>query len=157
MIIDSEVSMEIILLENIRNLGTFGSKVSVARGYGRNYLIPTGKAVPATSENMQQFEERRAELEKAANDKLAFAQSKAASLEGLAIVIESKASEEGKLYGSVGTFDIVKAIAEAGIEIPRQAISLPLGAIREIGEFEVDILLHAEVTTQIKVKIVPEK
>ena len=156
MIIGEEVSMEIILLENIRNLGTFGSKVSVASGYGRNYLIPTGKAVPATADNMQVFEEKRADLEMAANTRLADAQSKATSLEGLALVIESKSSEEGKLYGSVGTTDIMKAISEAGISVSRQAISLPSGAIREIGEYEINILLHAEVTVTINLKIVPE-
>lgn len=149
--------MEVILLENIRNLGTFGSKVSVASGYGRNYLIPAGKAVPATENNVEKFEARRAELEQSANDKLAKANERAQALEGLQVTIESKASEEGKLYGSVGTTDIVNAVSEAGITLSRQEISLPNGVIREIGEFEITVQLHAEVEIAIVVKIVAEK
>lgn len=149
--------MEVILLEKTRNLGNLGDKVKVRNGYGRNFLIPHGKAVPATEANIKYFEERRAELEKQAADKLAAAQARADKLTALgAVTVSAKAGDEGKLFGSVGTRDIADAITAAGVEVAKSEVKLPEGALRETGEFEIDIQLHAEVTQPIKLTIVAE-
>lgn len=148
--------MEVILLERIRNLGILGQKVKVKAGYGRNFLVPHGKAVYATAVNIQKFEERRAELEKAEAEHLKAAQARQAALVALgAITVASKAGEEGKLFGSVGTRDIADAITEAGVEVNKSEIHMPLGAFRQVGEFDVEIEFHTDVTTTIKINVVP--
>ena len=148
--------MEVILLENVRNLGKFGAKVNVAKGFGRNFLIPQGKAVPATRDNIAQFEAQRAKLEKAAGDRLVNAQSRAAEINNVHIVIAAKSAEEGKLFGSVGTIELVRAFKEKGIEVSRQEIRLPNGPLRELGEYSIELQLHAEAIAQAKVSIVPD-
>lgn len=149
--------MEVILLEKNRNLGELGDKVNVRAGYGRNYLIPQGKAVPATETNIKYFEERRAELEKAASDKLGAAQARADKVTELAsVTVPAKAGDEGKLFGSVGTRDIADAITAAGVEVTKAEVLMPNGAIRTIGDFEIDLQIHSDVTATIKVSVVPE-
>ena len=144
--------MEVILLENVGNLGSLGDKVDVKSGYGRNFLIPQGKAVPATEDNVAKFEARRAELEAAAQAALAAAEQRAAAIEALASVsIEATAGEEGKLFGSVGTRDISEAITAAGVEIDKSEVRLPEGVIRELGEYEVMLQLHGNVAASIAV------
>ena len=147
--------MEVILLENVGNLGSLGDKVDVKSGYGRNFLIPQGKAVPATEDNVATFEARRAELEAAAQAALAAAEQRAAAIEALASVsIEATAGEEGKLFGSVGTRDISEAITAAGVEIDKSEVRLPEGVIRELGEYEVMLQLHGNVAASIAVAVV---
>ncbi|MES9970123.1 MAG: 50S ribosomal protein L9 [Candidatus Thiodiazotropha sp.] len=148
--------MEIILLQKVDNLGDLGEKVNVKSGYGRNFLIPAGKAVPATEDNVKIFEERRAELEKEAAEKLQAAEARKAKLDGLEISITCKAGDEGRLFGSVGTTDISKAVADAGVELAKKEVLLPNGAFRVAGEYEVDLHLHADVNAKIKLTIVPE-
>ena len=148
--------MEVILLEKIGKLGTIGDKVNVKAGYGRNYLIPNGKAVFATEANLAEFEARRAELEKAAADALAAAEARAAKLEDAAITIEANAGEEGKLFGSVGTDAIAEALESTCAEVVKSEVRLPEGAIREVGEYEVDIQLHAEVARTVKLTVVAQ-
>lgn len=149
--------MEVILLENIRNLGRFGNKVRVANGYGRNFLIPRGKAVPATKDNLATFEAQRAKLEAAASDRLQKAQERASEIEAVHVTISARAGDEGKLYGSIGTAEISQAFKEKGVELARQDIRLPNGPLRELGDFEVDCQLHAEVNAMAKVTIAPEE
>ncbi|PLW81761.1 50S ribosomal protein L9 [Kineobactrum sediminis] len=149
--------MEVILLENIGNLGDLGDKVDVKAGYGRNFLIPQGKAVPATRFNVAEFEARRAELEAAAAAALAEAQKRADALNALEpIVIGANAGEEGKLFGSVGTRDIAEAITAAGCEVDKSEVRLPEGALRDLGEYEVFIQVHGDVTAAVTVAVVPE-
>lgn len=149
--------MEVILLENIGNLGGLGDTVSVKAGYGRNFLIPQGKAVPATDANVAEFEARRAELEKAAAETLATAEARAETLVALGpLTIEANAGEEGKLFGSVGTRDIADAVVAAGVEIDKSEVRLPEGALRETGDYTIAIQLHPEVMTDIALAIVPE-
>ena len=149
--------MEVILLENIRNLGKFGAKVNVAKGFGRNFLIPQGKAVPATGENLAEFEAKRAELQKAAEARLQAAQDRAAEIAAVTLKIPAKASEEGKLYGSIGTLEIARAFKDAALEVGRNEIRLSSGPFREIGEYTIEVQLHAEVVTEAKLHILPEK
>ena len=149
--------MEVILLENIGNLGGLGEKVDVKAGYGRNFLIPQGKAVPATRDNIAEFEVRRAELEAAAAATLAAAEKRAEALNALApISIGANAGEEGKLFGSVGTRDIAEALTAAGCEVDKSEVRLPAGALRELGEFEVDIQVHGDVTATVVIAVIPE-
>ena len=149
--------MEVILLEKVENMGGLGDKVVVKPGYGRNYLIPGGHAVPATGENLKAFEERRAELEKQAADKLAAAEARKAKIEALeSVSISHKAGEEGKLFGSVGTTDIAAAVTEAGVELVKSEVRLPEGAFRVAGEYEVVLHLHSDVNATIKVVVVGE-
>jgi len=149
--------MEVILLEKIENLGALGDKVAVKSGYGRNYLVPTGRAVFATKENLEAFEARRAELEKAAAEAMAAAEGRKAKIEQLSVTISSKAGDEGKLFGSVGTIDIANAATEAGVEIEKREVRLPDGPFHVIGEFEVVIHLHTDVDAVLKLAIVPEE
>lgn len=149
--------MEVILLEKIGKLGSLGDKVSVKSGFGRNFLIPQGKAVPATEVNVAKFEERRAELEKAAAEALTTAQTRAEALNEQAITITSKAGDEGKLFGSIGTRDIADALVAAGFEVAKSEVRLPEGALRHTGEFEVSLQLHPEVTTSVTVNVVGEE
>jgi len=148
--------MEIILLEKVVNLGNLGDKVNVKSGYARNFLVPQLKAVMATKEKVAEFEQRRAELEKLAAEKLAVATKRAASIAKVEVVIPHKAGDEGKLFGSVGTADIAAAITAAGAEVSKHEVRLPEGIIRHIGEFEIDINLHADVTETVSVSIVAE-
>jgi large subunit ribosomal protein L9 len=149
--------MEVILLENIKNLGHFGEAVKVARGYARNFLVPQGKAVPSSEKNRAAFEERKAELQKLASDRLSTAQARANQIAATQLVFNVKASDEGKLYGSIGTAEIAKAFQDKQIEVRRQEVRLPMGPIRELGEFEVDIQPHAEIVCTIKVLVSPDK
>lgn len=146
--------MEVILLEKIANLGELGDQVRVRAGYGRNYLLPFGKAVPATKDNVEQFEARRAELEKAAAAKLAEAQARAGQLDGLVVTIVANAGDEGKLFGSVGARDIADAIAAAGVVVAKNEVKLPLGPIREVGEYEVELQLHSDVASVVRLAVV---
>ena len=148
--------MEVILLEKVANLGALGDKVSVKPGYGRNYLVPKGKAVAATVEKIKQFEARRAELEKAAAEKLLAAQSRASDLEKVTIVITHKAGEEGKLFGSVGTQNIADAITDAGVKIEKHELRMPDGVIRNIGQYDIDVHLHSDVTVTKSIEISAE-
>jgi large subunit ribosomal protein L9 len=150
--------MEVILLDKVTGLGELGDKVTVKAGYGRNYLIPSGKAVPATKENLVEFEKRRAELEKQAAEKLAAAQERKAAIENLGeVTIAHKAGEEGKLFGSVGTTDISRACEAAGVVVEKNEIRLPEGPMRATGEFEVVLHLHPDVNADLKVIIVAEE
>ena len=149
--------MEVILLEKIANLGAMGDKVNVKPGYGRNFLIPQGKAAAATAENIAEYEARRAELEKAAADALAAAEARRDQLVDKVITIASMAGEEGKLFGSVGTADIAHAITETGITVERNEVRLPEGAFRAVGEHDVQIQLHTDVDVTIKLLIEAEK
>lgn len=149
--------MEVILLENIGNLGGLGDKVDVKAGFGRNYLIPQGKAVPATGDNIAQFEARRAELEAAAAEALTAAQGRADAINGLGLIsIPANAGEEGKLFGSIGTRDIAEAVSAAGCDIDKAEVRLPEGALRELGEYEVNIQVHGEVTAMVAIAVIPE-
>ena len=149
--------MEVILLEKIQNLGNLGDQVKVKAGYGRNYLIPNGKAVSATPANVEKFEARRAELEKVQAENLAKAQARAEKLNQVSVTITRKAGSEGKLFGSVGTIDISEAVKEAGEELAKHEIRLPEGPFRTTGEFEVAVHLHADVEASIKINIVAEE
>jgi large subunit ribosomal protein L9 len=148
--------MEVILLEKVANLGNLGDKVTIKNGYGRNYLIPQKKAVAATAAKIAEFEQRRAELEKMAAEKLAAAQARGAAISKLSIVIAHKAGEEGKLFGSVGTQTIAEAITAKGETVFKHEIRLPSGVIRHIGDFDIDINLHADVTVTLPIKVVAE-
>lgn len=148
--------MEVILQEKIHNLGDLGDQVKVKPGYGRNYLIPQGKAVPATAENVARVEARRAELEKAQAEQLAAAQARADKINGLKLTIARKAAEEGKLYGSVATADIVEAAEAADVELEKHELHMP-EAIRVIGEYELHVSLHADVECTITVAVVAEE
>lgn len=148
--------MEIILLEKIANLGNLGDKVSVKAGYGRNYLIPQGKAVPATADKLAEFERRRAQLESKAAEDLAAAKARAETIANLTVTIAQKAGEEGRLYGSVGTRDIAEAATAAGVNVHKHEVRLPSGPIRHTGDFEIAIQLHSDVTATLALKVVPE-
>ncbi len=149
--------MEIILLDKIANLGGLGDKVTVKSGYARNFLFPKGKAVPATKVNVEKFEQRRAELEAKIAEELAAAQARAVKVAELAeVTIASPAGDEGKLFGSIGTRDIADAISAAGVEVVKSEVKLPMGTLRETGEFDIDLQLHSEVTASIKLIIIQE-
>jgi large subunit ribosomal protein L9 len=149
--------MEVILLEKIGKLGGLGDRVTVKPGYGRNFLIPQGKAVPATATNVAEFEGRREELENTAAVGVAAAQARGDQLAELGtITIAANAGEEGKLFGSVGTRDIADAVTAAGVEISKSEVRLPDGALRELGEFEVSVHLHTEVDGVVSVAVVQE-
>lgn len=148
--------MEVILLQKVDNLGDLGDKVKVRAGYGRNYLVPTGKAKPATPENIKEFEARRAELEQAAREALQAAESRKAQLEGLEVTITAKAGEEGKLFGSIGTADIAEAVTKAGVAVERQEVRMPTGPLRSVGEYEIELHLHSDVDATVKVVIAGE-
>ena len=148
--------MQVILLQTIKNLGDLGAVVDVRSGYGRNFLIPQGKALPATKGNLAEVEQRRAELEKQAAEQLAAAQERGEKLNEASVTVTSKAGDEGKLFGSVGTRDIAEAITAAtGVEVEKSEVKLPHGALRNTGEYEIDVVLHADVTVTIKLAVVP--
>ncbi|ANP74937.1 MULTISPECIES: 50S ribosomal protein L9 [Vibrio] len=147
--------MQVILLDKIGNLGGLGDQVNVKSGYARNFLIPQGKAVMATKDNVAMFETRRAELEAKVAEQLAAAEARAESVNTLeGVTIASKAGDEGKLFGSIGTRDIADAITAAGVAVAKSEVRLPEGALRNIGEFEVSIQLHSEVFATAKIAIV---
>ena len=146
--------MNVILLENVENLGSIGDLVKVKPGYGRNYLLPQGKAALATPENMKEIEARRAELEKAAAEELAAARTRAGAIEGMELVIPANAGPEGKLFGSVGPIDIAEAFEKVQVEIERSEIRMAEGPIQELGEFAVGVHLHPEVDVEITVRVV---
>ena len=149
--------MQVILLEKIGRLGNIGDQVNVKAGYGRNFLIPQGKAVPATGDNLAAFEERRAELEKASADKLSTAKGRARAIEALDVLtIVANASDEGKLFGSIGTREIADTVTATGEEINKSEVLMPDGAIREVGEFDVTLQLHSDVSATIKLVVEAE-
>lgn len=148
--------MDLILLEKVLNLGDLGDLVKVKAGYGRNYLVPQGKAVPATKENLAEFEARRAELEAAAQDRLGKAEARQAGLADVVVELTANASEEGNLYGSIGPREVANAVSALGHEINKSEVIMGEGPIRTVGEFDVIIHLHADVEATVKVIINPE-
>ena len=148
--------MKLILLQKVVNLGGLGDTVDVKPGYGRNFLVPTGKAVPATAANVAMFETKRAEYQAKADSVLADAQKRLADLEGAEVTIAANASTEGKLFGSVGTRDIAEALTAAGHKVEKSEVVMGEGPIRRTGEFEVTVHLHADVETKVKVIVAPE-
>lgn len=146
--------MNVILLENVENVGGIGDVVKVKPGYGRNFLLPQGKAALATPENMKNIEARRADLEKAASEELGKAQARAASITGVELVITANSGSEGKLFGSVGPIDIAEAFAAIQVEVERSEIRMPDGPIHELGEFQIGVHLHSEVNAETTVRIV---
>jgi len=149
--------MDVILLTKVANLGTIGDRVKVKSGYGRNFLLPAGKATLATAANVAHFESRRAELEKAANEQLGGAQQRAAALAEFKLSITAKAGSEGKLFGSVGTNDIAEACTAAGHKVSRSEVRLPAGPLRAVGEHSVALHLHTDVEVALAVTIVAEE
>jgi len=149
--------MEIILLENVANLGGLGDRVNVKPGYGRNYLVPQGKAVPATAINIAEFESRRAELQREADAQRHAAETRAAKINALSIRILANAGEEGKLFGSVTVRDIADEATAAGVEIDRSEVRLPSGPLREVGEYQVEVYLHPEVSAHVNVAVEAEE
>jgi large subunit ribosomal protein L9 len=149
--------MEVILLQKVANLGNIGDRVKVKSGFGRNFLLPQGKATVATPDNVARFEERRAELEKAAREHLSTAQERAEAMKDFHLRITAKAGAEGKLFGSVGTADIAEACTREGFKVLRSEVRLPNGAIRMVGEHMVSLHLHADVDVAVPVTIVAEE
>ena len=149
--------MEVILLEKIDNLGDIGARVKVKPGYGRNFLLPQGKATLATPENVAKFETMRADLERKASDSLTAAQARAEQLTGMQLNLSAKAGTEGKLFGSIGTIDIAEACTRAGVPVDRSEVRLPDGPIRVLGEHHVEIHLHADVNVPLTVTVLPEE
>lgn len=147
--------MNVILLDNVENLGSIGDLVKVKPGYGRNFLIPQGKAALATPENIKAMEARRAELEKAAAEELAAAKTRFESINGTEVVITANVGSEDKLFGSVGPIDIVEALEQVQIEVERSEVRMPEGPIQEVGEFTIGVHLHPEVDADIVVRVVP--
>lgn len=148
--------MEVILLKPNRKLGKLGDKVKVKAGFGRNYLIPQGQAVPATEANLEYFEKRRSELEGEAQKELEAAQARLEAVKALTLTLSMKAGDEGKLFGSVGTRDIANLISEAGVKVEKSEVSLPAGTLRQVGEYDVSLQLHSDVSSEVKITIVPE-
>ena len=148
--------MDIILLEKIQNLGDLGDLVKVKAGFGRNYLVPQGKAAPATKENLAKFETRRAELEAAADERLTQANARHSDLADVVVEISANASDEGNLYGSIGPREVAIAVSELGHEISKSEVIMGEGPLRTIGEFDVVIQLHTDVSTTVKIVIKPE-
>ncbi len=149
--------MEVILLEKIDNLGGLGDKVRVRPGYARNYLLPQGKAKFATAENIAEFEARRAELERAAAEALAAAEARRESLAGMVIEMKAKAGSEGKLFGSIGPGDIADAVTARGVEVEKREVRLPEGPLRQVGEYEIELHLHADVNAEIRIIVIGEE
>ena len=148
--------MDIILLEKVENLGNIGDQVKVRSGYARNFLLPKGKATLATPENVAIFEERRAELERKEAEERSAAEARAASLNGLSLQVKANAGPEGKLFGSLGTVDIVEACAAAGATVERSEIRLPEGPIRTLGEHEIEIHLLSDLNVSIRIEVISD-
>jgi large subunit ribosomal protein L9 len=149
--------VHVILLQKVANLGNIGDRVKVRSGYGRNFLLPQGKATLATPENVARFEARRAELERAAREHLTSASERAEAMKDFKLTIHAKAGTEGKLFGSIGTADIAEACSKAGFQIERSEVRLPTGPLRTLGEHMVSLHLHADVDVPLTVAIVPEE
>jgi len=149
--------MDLILLQKVQSLGDLGDLVTVKSGFGRNYLVPTGKAVPATKQNLADFEARRAELEVAAKERLGQAEARQSGLAELVIELSANASEEGNLYGSIGPREIAAAVSDQGHEITKAEVIMGEGPLRTVGEFDVVVHLHADVESIVKVIISPEE
>ena len=149
--------MEVILLQKVKSLGNLGDKVNVRAGFGRNFLVPYGKAVPATAKNVEDFEKRRAEYQAKADQTLGTAVARKAILENALVTIKANASTEGKLFGSVGPRDVADAFTSAGMTLEKSEVLMGEGPLRRVGEFEVQVSLHAEVQLMVKVNVVPEK
>lgn len=149
--------MEVILLEKIDNLGGLGDKVRVRPGYARNYLLPQGKAKFATPENIAEFEARRAELERIAAEALAAAEVRRDALAGMVIEMTAKAGSEGKLFGSIGAGDIADAVTARGVAVEKREVRLPEGPLRQVGEFEIELHLHADVNAEIRIIVIGEE
>jgi large subunit ribosomal protein L9 len=148
--------MQIILLEKVANLGALGDIVKVKQGFARNFLIPNGKAKRATPENIAEFEKRRADLEKVANEALAAAQERAGKLEGLMVQITQKAGVDGRLFGSVTNYDIAEALKGQGFDVPKGVVRLPQGPLKQVGDYDVVLDLHTDVKAHIKVSVLGE-
>jgi large subunit ribosomal protein L9 len=148
--------MDVILLENVTGLGRLGDKVSVRPGFGRNFLIPQGKAQPATEANLEAFEARRAELEARVAEERSAAQARADKIIALELEIAAKAGDEGKLFGSIGTRDIADAVVARGIELEKREVILPEGALRQLGEYEITIHLYDDVDATLKLKVIAD-
>ena len=146
--------MQVILLDKVKNLGNLGDVVDVKSGYGRNFLIPENKAVFATEENRVLFEKRRAEFEKKAKQEFARAEQRAAALNDVTLVIETQATDEGKLYGSIGVAEVSEALAVRSIEVDKREVMMPEGALQEIGLYTLDLQLHSEVTAKLQIEVV---
>lgn len=149
--------MDVILLQKVTNLGNIGDRVKVKSGYGRNFLLPKGKATVATADNVAKFEARRAVLEKQAHEELAAAQARATKLEGFKLTMSAKAGSEGKLFGSVGNVDIIEALGKAGHTVTRAEVRLGAGPIRHIGEHTVQVQFHADVVVDVPVIVTAEE
>ena len=149
--------MNVILLDKVENLGDIGDMVNVKPGYGRNYLLPQGKAALATKVNIAEVESRRAELEKAAGEELSAAKARAALIEGMDLVIPANVGSEGKLFGSVGPIDIADAFEKVGVEVARAEIRMPDGPIHEVGDFTIGLHLHTDVNVDVNLKVVAEE
>ena len=149
--------MQVILLEKVANLGGLGDVVKVREGYARNFLIPQGKAKRATRDNLAEFEQRRTELERAQTEQLTAAQDKAARLEGLALQIAQKAGVDGKLFGSVTNADVAEALKAQGFDVPKAAIRMPQGPLKNVGEHQLKVALHTDVVVGVNVNVVPEQ
>lgn len=149
--------MDVILLQKVANLGTIGDRVKVKSGYGRNYLLPHGKATLATPANVAKFEARRAELEKVAREQFGDAELRSKALAEFKLVITAKAGSEGKLFGSIGTADIAEAATKAGHKVARSEVRLPNGALRVVGEHVVSVHLHTDVNVPLAISIVAEE
>ncbi|NOY62172.1 MAG: 50S ribosomal protein L9 [Gammaproteobacteria bacterium] len=150
--------MEVILLEEVQNLGKLGDCVAVKSGYARNYLIPGGKALVATAEKRAEFEKRRSTLEASANEALDGARTRAEALTALEIIaISARTSAEGKLFGSVGALDIANALSEAGVEVQKREVRLPTGPLHELGDYEITIHLHPQLNSTAKIAVVAEE
>lgn len=148
--------MQVILLQRVVNLGKLGETVDVKAGYGRNYLIPQGKALPATEANLAKFEARRAELEALEAEELLAANARAEALADVNVIMRAKSGDEGKLFGSIGARDIADALTKSGLEVDRSEVKMPEGAFRQIGEYKVTIQLHHDISTDILVTILSE-
>lgn len=149
--------MNVILLDDVENLGGIGDLVTVKAGYGRNYLLPQGKAALATKDNLAEFEAQRADLEKSAAEKLAGARAREALIQGMELVITANSGVEGKLFGSVGPIDIAEAFLRVGVEVQRSEVRMPDGPFHEVGEFAIGVHLHTEINVEVTVKVVAEE
>ena len=149
--------MDVILLQKVANLGNIGDRVKVRSGFGRNFLLPQGKATLATAENVARFEERRAELERAAREHLSSAEERAVAMKDFKLTVRAKAGTEGKLFGSIGTSDIAEAVTREGFKIERSEVRLPSGPLRMLGEHTVNLHLHADIDVPLHVTIVAEE
>ena len=149
--------MNVILLDNVENLGGIGDLVAVKAGYGRNFLLPQGKAALATKENIAEFEARRSGLEEAAAEELTAAKAREELIQGMELVITANVGAEGKLFGSVGPIDIAEAFSKVGVEAARSEIRMPDGPIHEVGEFKIGVHLHTEINVEVSVKVVAEE